>query len=157
MPTLIDTGSFIEDSWVRLGENQSFENQPRVILSLERLCQELRLFLSAKVDIGVELEASQDVEDIMFCLSSLKMVVLQFAAFADGRAFSQARLLRDRYDFTGDIRAIGDVIPDQLDFMRRCGFNQFELDDDVDYQLAIQAFHRMPYGYQKDLCDAVHR
>lgn len=157
MPMLIDTESFIEDNWVRLGEDQYFEGQPRIIVGLKRLCREYRQLLLAKVEIGVQLEPGQKVEDLLFCLSDLKIIILEFGVFADGRAFSQGRLLRDRYGFTGDIRAIGDVIYDQLDFMRRCGFNQFELDDDVDGRLALQVFHKMPYGYQKDLIGGAHQ
>ena len=64
---------------------------------------------------------------------------------------ARLKLLRDRYQFSGDIRAMGDVIRDQLAFMRRCGFNQFEIPDDEDSQLALLAFNEISYGYQPDL------
>ena len=64
---------------------------------------------------------------------------LNFLSFADGRAFSQARLLRERYDYRGDIRAHGEVLRDQLSFMQRCGINQFNLAEGEDLELALAA------------------
>ena len=67
---------------------------------------------------------------------------------ADGRAFSQARLLRERYGFKGEIRATGDVLYDQLFYMQRCGINGFELRDDQDVPSSLKAFDEMTVTYQ---------
>ncbi len=109
------------------------------------------------MDIGVEMKPDQSVDGIVPFLKELKLVVLQFGIFADGRAFCQVRLLRDWYAYSGDIRAIGDVIPDQLGFMRRCGFNQLQIGEDVDSRLALQVLDQMRYGYQNDLNGTAHR
>lgn len=77
--------------------------------------------------VGVSLAPDQSVETLEHLLPRLGLVVLNFPTFADGRAFSQARLLRNRYAYAGDLRATGEVVQDQLAFMLSCGFNQFEL------------------------------
>ncbi len=68
-----------------------------------------------------------------------------------GRAFSQARLLRERMAYRGDIRAQGDVLRDQLSFMQRCGFTQFQLADSEEISLALNAFSDISHSYQPEL------
>ena len=150
MPALIDTRQQIEDSWIRLTDDQEIENQSHIIVSLHRLKRDWHQLQLLAIAIAVELEPDAVAEDILFALPKLEMIVLHFEMFADGRAFSQAKLLRDRYGFTGDIRARGDVIRDQLAFMQRCGFNQFEIGDDEDSELALLAFNEISLGYQSD-------
>ena len=82
--------------------------------------------------LSVSLAPDQPVELLQPVLGRLDLVVLHFPTFADGRAFSQARLLRTRFGFTGDLRASGDLVQDQLAFMLSCGFNQFEVAADVE-------------------------
>ena len=101
--------------------------------------------------LGVELEATDRVADIEALLARLQLVVLNFTAFADGRAFSQARLLRERFSFQGDIRAQGEVLRDQLSFMQRCGVSQFCLTDSEDVDLALNAFTDISKSYQPEL------
>lgn len=151
MSALIDSRQRIEDRWIRLTDDQPIENQSNIIVSLHRLKRDWRQLQLREIAIAAELEPDAIAEDILFALSDLEMIVLYFEVFADGRAFSQAKLLRDRYGFTGDIRARGDVIRDQLAFMQRCGFNQFEIGDDEDFELALLAFNEISLGYQSDL------
>lgn len=151
MSTLIDSQQRIEDSWIRLTDDQDIEDQSHIIVSLHRLKRDWLLLQPQEISIAVELESDAVAEEILFALPNLEMILLYFEMFADGRAFSQARLLRDRYGFTGDIRARGDVIRDQLGFMQRCGFNQFEIGDDEDSELALLAFNEISLGYQSDI------
>lgn len=151
MSALIDTRQRIEDSWIRLTDDQDFEDQSNIIVSLHRLKRDWHQLQLQEIAIAVELEPDAAAEDIIFALPNLEMIVLHFEVFADGRAFSQAKLLRDRYGFTGDIRARGDVIRDQLAFMHRCGFNQFEIGDDENSELALLVFNEISLGYQSDL------
>ena len=73
---------------------------------------------------------------------------VNFTSFADGRPFSQAKLLRERFSYTGDIRAHGQVLRDQLAFMRCCGINQFSLAEGEDVELALAAFNDISSSYQ---------
>jgi uncharacterized protein (DUF934 family) len=75
-------------------------------------------------------------------------VALSFPTFKDGRAYSQARLLRERYGFRGELRATGQVLRDQLLFMHRAGFDAFELSKDADAPVFVQALTRYSLFYQ---------
>jgi uncharacterized protein (DUF934 family) len=104
-----------------------------------------------RFQLGVELEVTVDIEEIRDWLPRLDLVILNFDSFADGRAFSQARLLRERYGYDGDIRAQGEVLRDQLSFMQRCGINQFSLVENEDQALALNSFSDISKNYQPEL------
>lgn len=117
-----------------------------LIVSLEELNQATA---DDEPAIGVVLEADQPPSAIEPPLSSLAVVAINFPAFTDGRGFSYARELRD-LGFTGEIRATGHFIRDQLHFLRRCGFNAFEFDDDVDLEQALTSLDDFSEAYQAD-------
>ena len=77
---------------------------------------------------AVALANTDEVSDLAPHIGRLKLIVLHFPKFSDGRAYSQARLLRERYGYQGELRATGGVLQDQLPFMLRCGFDSFESD-----------------------------
>ena len=78
--------------------------------------------------IGVWLDAEQEPEEIAGDIEKLQHLAVNFPTFMDGRGFSIARLIRDRYQFSGELRAIGQIIPDQLFYLSRCGFDAFCVD-----------------------------
>ena len=80
-------------------------------------------------------------------------ISINFPKFSDGRGYSAARLLRERYDYTGELRAVGDVLIDQLFFMKRCGFDTFALRDDQEVDVALAAFGTFSVCYQNDVAD----
>lgn len=98
--------------------------------------------------LGVLLSNTDDISELKEDLERLDLVVLEFPKMADGRAFTQARLLRDRYGFKNEIRATGDVLRDQIFYMHRCGFNGFELRDDQETNSALKGFSEMTITYQ---------
>ena len=151
MSNLINTRDVIEDNWVRLADDEDLANQARVIVSLARLKREGMKIKNAVLALGVEFEPDAIVSDLSPFIGDIRLIVLQFESFADGRAFSQAKLLRDRYHYSGEIRAVGEVIRDQLGFMQRCGFSQFEIAENDDSRLALLAFSEITLGYQSDL------
>lgn len=97
---------------------------------------------------AVQLGSDQDLGDLARHLDDIDIVVLPFVAQVDGRGYSHAHLLRERYGFTGQIRAIGDVKFDQLGFLTRVGCNAFELPASEDYQTASRAFEEFSEFYQ---------
>ncbi len=99
-------------------------------------------------DVGVFVEAEERLDEIVDDLEHLSLIALDFPHFRDGRSYSKARLLRERYDFGGQIRAVGDVHHDQLFFMRRCGFDAFDLAEDFDLEEALQGFEKYSVNYQ---------
>ncbi|WP_249975678.1 DUF934 domain-containing protein [Vreelandella olivaria] len=84
-------------------------------------------------------------------LSASPAIAIDFPAFTDGRGYTIARLLRERYGYTGEVRAVGDVLVDQLDYMRRCGFSSMALRDDQHPGDAIRALNAFTVRYQTDV------
>jgi uncharacterized protein (DUF934 family) len=97
---------------------------------------------------GVVLEPHEDPAAIACVLEHLALVAVRFPKFGDGRGYSIARLLRERYGYRGELRAVGDVLRDQLLFMKRSGFDSFSLRDDQDPDEAIAAFRELSEEYQ---------
>lgn len=148
MATLIDLNQEIEDKWIHLGTDAPAVEQQHFIVAskeFERCWSELDNYPAI---FGLELQTSDEVEEFIPYLHRLGIILLNFPSFADGRGFSQARLLRERFGYRGDIRAVGDVQRDQLAFMRRCGINQFLLKDGESPQQALKAFAEIEHQYQ---------
>ncbi len=149
----IITNSFevIEDDWIRYDRRRLIGCASRVVASVADLGKYRKYFKRAVFRLGVELEVTVAIEEIREWLPRIELVILNFDSFADGRAFSQARILRERYHYAGDIRAQGEVLRDQLSFMQRCGINQFNLGDSEDVDLALNAFTDISKNYQPGL------
>jgi uncharacterized protein (DUF934 family) len=107
-----------------------------------------RELLGRGVTIGVRLGAGDGVDAIAADLDAIALVALEFESFTEGRPYTQARLLRERYGYRGEIRAVGDVSRDRLAFMERCGIDAYELRDDHDLGGALEAFGEISDVYQ---------
>lgn len=149
MPLLLKNGSIVEDSWQLLGAEEASQTLPdtNIIVPLQTWLA-LRESLSQRNALGVWLDSDEQVSEIADDLSTLAIVAINFPAFADGRGFSLARILRDQFRYDGEIRAIGDVLVDQLFYMQRCGFDAFALRDDQNPDVAIEALSTFSERYQ---------
>lgn len=98
--------------------------------------------------VGVWLEPADDPASLAAELANFAVIAVNFPKFTDGRGFSTARLLRERYGFGGELRAIGDVLVDQLFFLARVGFTTFALRADQNVDDAIKAFSTFSESYQ---------
>ena len=110
----------------------------------------LKMFLDLDnpTNTGVWLDADEEVESIVNMLSEIPVVALNYPTFADGRAYSSARILRRRYHFKGEIRAIGDVRVDQLEQMSRCGVDAYQLTENQDVEKAMSVIlEGLSYSY----------
>ena len=114
----------------------------------------LGLFLSDEEEaasqfsaIGVWLDSHQNLDKLEDRLSSLPIIALNFPVFNDGRPYSLARRLRRDLGYIGEIRAIGDVLCDQLCFLERCGFDSFALRSDQDPDACLKAFSDFSTSY----------
>ncbi len=103
--------------------------------------------------IGVWLEPGEEPAEIADDLDRLEMVAIHFPAHKDGRGYSYARELRTRYGFSGEVRAVGDVLQDQLFYMHRVGFNAFEVRPDRDINEALAGLKVFSITYQGDVHD----
>jgi uncharacterized protein (DUF934 family) len=98
--------------------------------------------------LGVWLDGHEDPASIAGDLRHFGVIAVNFSQFTDGRGYSIARLLRERYGWRGELRAIGDVLRDQLFYLARCGFDAYALRDGQDAHSALAAFSDFSEGYQ---------
>lgn len=147
MQSVIKHRQIIEDRWQHLPDDAELPEGP-VIVSLARWRRERAALLARGEPVGVRLPNTVNVAELAEDLPKLAVVALEFPKFADGRAHSQARLLRERYGYRGELRAVGDVLRDQLFFMARNGFDAFELRADRNLEDALAAFGEFSDGYQ---------
>lgn len=103
----------------------------------------------AAADFGVWLAPADDPAELADAIADLPVIALDFPQFADGRSYSNGRLLRERYGFAGELRAIGDVLRDQLYPLEQVGFNAFSLREDRDPAKDIAGLHDFSLGYQQ--------
>ncbi len=153
MALIIKDRNVVADPWLRLERNAdgSFPAVPPagdVIVPLA-LWREQREFLLARPGrLGVWLEGHEEPSTIAGDLKLFDVVAVHFPKFADGRGYSTARLLRERYGYKGELRATGDVIRDVLFQLSACGFNAFELRQGEDPREALAGFKDFSECYQ---------
>ena len=120
-------GAFAENSWTTLVDDAPAPPSGAILVSLSRWRQEREALGDRTDSVGVEIVAGKDALEHLPEVADRPLVALRFDKFADGRAFSYAILLRERHGFKGDLRAVGDVLLDELPLMLRCGFTSFEI------------------------------
>jgi uncharacterized protein (DUF934 family) len=104
----------------------------------------------SSLEFGVFVQENETLEEITPFLSSIKVIAFKFAKFADGRAFTYARQLRDQLGFTGEIRAFGDFMPDQVAYLERCGFDAFAMRTEAEVTTALSIKGLISETYQTD-------
>ena len=119
-----------------------------VIVSLKRFMADGEQLLSDR-KVGVLLEPTEAVEDLVYDLPRLAVVALAFPSHRDGRNLSAARLLRQRYGYKGELRAVGEVLREQAQHMVRCGIDAFVTADGSDPGVWERAVHRYRHVYQR--------
>jgi len=129
MPTLIrwrdGRAELAEDAFTPVADETGIP-QGDVIVSLARFQQHGERLLGEGRSVGVRIEANEAMEDLAYDLPRIAVVALVFPKYRQGQAYSSATLLRERYGFKGEIRAVGEVLREQARFMVRCGFDAFE-------------------------------
>jgi len=97
---------------------------------------------------GLLLNSDENPADFIGNIASLQIIAVHFPAFTDGRGFSIGNLLRERYGFKGELRAYGEIIRDQLYYLKRCGFDAFAFNKDIDLQVALKSLNDFSNDYQ---------
>jgi len=136
---LVRDGQLVSDEWQDVSSDPEAVFPPGgpLLVSLGQW-QARRAELAGR-RLGLRLRSDQSPAAVAGDMAAFELIALEFPAFRDGRAYSHARLLRERHGFAGELRAVGDVLLEQLHYMQRCGFNAFEIDsaDPLrDWQLA---------------------
>ncbi len=146
---LLKDGGVSTDNWVLLADGDELPLEKPVIVSFERWQAEQATLKGRNAPLGVRLAAGQSPELIAADLERFDQISLEFPRFGDGRAYSSARMLREQYDYRGEIRAVGDVLVDQFQFMIRVGFDAFEVPDGKDPQAYLDALEKITIFYQR--------
>tara|TARA_R110002072_G_scaffold29908_2_gene93909 strand:+ start:314 stop:805 length:492 start_codon:yes stop_codon:yes gene_type:complete len=150
MPNIIKGGEIIADDWKVLDKDTALDS----VLEDGKLIVPLHYWLAnkealnARGDIGLWLDSDEDTDSIADSCNHLPVIAINFPNFADGRGYSYARLLREKYGYTGELRAIGDVLKDQLFFLKRCGFDAYAIRTDRDVVDAISSLKDFSDSYQ---------
>jgi len=148
---LIIDGAESSDIWHFVDDETPLAEAPAII-SLTRLHDEGAELVAAGKKLGVILRAGEkqgeDVNALKPFLDNLAVVAIEFPVYRNGRGYSAARILREQMSFRGEIRAVGEVLFDQWQFMHRCGINAFEVDADVSLEAFNEAMGELSAAYQ---------
>jgi uncharacterized protein (DUF934 family) len=128
--TLLKDGAVAEDIFSDVSAADTLPADGALLVSLSQWRAHRDALIARDEAIGIILRSDEKPEEIAAELDIFAVIALDFPAFGDGRAYSYARLLRDRYHYAGELRAVGDVLLEQLHFMHRVGFNAFDIAED---------------------------
>ena len=145
---LVKGGAIVADEFVHLADDADIPAVGAVLIPADRFIADVGAALSRKDKTGVIWPNNRDIDELVPHLDKLAAVALVFPIFRDGRAYSQARLLRERYQYKGELRATGQVLRDQFMFMLRAGFDTFEVKKESDAKAFAEASHRFSVFYQ---------
>lgn len=145
---LVKDGAVAEDEWVAVGDGDALPSDSPAIVSADRWTAERDALAQRNAPLGIRLSSDTALEDVADAIGRVALIALEFPAFTDGRPYSTARLLRERHGFTGELRAVGQVLRDQAQFMQRCGFDSFELPEQADAGNWIEGLSDIAVHYQ---------
>ncbi len=152
---LVIDGVTAEESWHYLEDDAALDDTPAII-SLARLKAEADSLRDREAPLGVRLNADglgktdlgEDVRELAPYVDMLDLVAIHFPTYRNGRGYSAARVLREEFNFSGQLRATGDVLYDQWAMMNRCGINAFELANDISLETFQNALGELSGAYQ---------
>jgi uncharacterized protein (DUF934 family) len=140
-------GAYAQDSFAPVADDAALP-EGAVLVSLARFQKERESLLARNTPLGVRLQSHENPESLGADVNHFSLIALEFPKFRDGRAFSWARILRTRLGFTGEIRAVGDFLYDQVNCQHRVGFDAWEVPDDFTLEMFSRALSEMTNVYQ---------
>ena len=147
MSKLIKGGIFSADTYAQVSDDAALPDGP-VLVSLARFEKERDTLLARNTPVGVLLQADQSPEKLGEDVTRLSLIALDFPKFRDGRAFSWARILRTRLGYTGQVRAVGKFIYDQINYQHRVGFDAWTVPEGFTIEQFRRALSEMTDVYQ---------
>jgi uncharacterized protein (DUF934 family) len=145
---LIKDGIVTDDPYLQILDEAPVPEGVPVLLPAARFLADAQDLADRPGKIGVIWPNNRDVAELAPWLDRLSLVALVFPSFKDGRAYSQARTLRERYRFRGELRATGDVLRDQFLFLHRVGFDAYQVKKPADARSILDVLHRYSVFYQ---------
>ena len=153
MPIIKDDSLVSDDPWVFLEEDADAPSSGDVIIPLQVALEKQERLSNHSGRLGLFIENDADVEAYADLIARADLIVLHLPAFTDGRAYSQARLLREVMDYQNELRVKGDVLPDQAAYLKRCGFDSFDFDQPFDQDVWQKAVRSISTTYQRSYRD----
>ena len=145
---LVKQGHIVEDRYIRVLDDAPIPDGVPVIVTAERFLADAAELAAREAPVGVLWPNNRKVAELEPWLGRVALVALTFPKFRDGRAYSQARLLRERYGFRGELRATGEVLRDQFLFLIRAGFDSLEVTKATDAEVFAAAVSTYSVFYQ---------
>ena len=145
---LVKQGRITTDLFVHAVDGAELPDDGAILVPAARFLEDSEALLKRAGKVGVIWPNNRDLDDLVPYLDRLAAVALVFPSFRDGRAYSQARLLRERHGYDGEMRATGQVLRDQFVFMSRAGFDAFEVKKDADADAFAATMKRYSVFYQ---------
>jgi uncharacterized protein (DUF934 family) len=145
---LVKAGKIVEDNYVRVLDDAPLPDGVPVLLTAARFLADARELVERDAPLGVLWPNDRRVAELAPFVDRLALIALVFPKFKDGRAYSQARLLRERLGYRGELRATGEVLRDQFQFLLRSGFDAFEVKKPADAAVFAEAAARFSVFYQ---------
>jgi uncharacterized protein (DUF934 family) len=145
---LVKNGQIVADAFVHLADDAELPSDGAVLVSATRFLANAESLAARNSPVGVIWPNNRGVDALLPWLDRLAVVALVYPTFRDGRAHSQARLLRERHKYQGELRATGQILRDQFTFLLRNGFDAFEVKKDSDAAAFAEATHRYTEFYQ---------
>jgi uncharacterized protein (DUF934 family) len=148
--TILRNGELVADDWTVIedGRTELAPDGGRVIVTLARWLAEREALVAKSEAVGVLVPNTADIEAIYPEIRDRQLIALQFPTFTDGRALSQAVVLRKRLGFSGELRAVGDVIQDLVFWLGRCGFDSIVPRKDQNLEACRAALDELTVAYQ---------
>jgi uncharacterized protein (DUF934 family) len=145
---LVKNGKISDDTLAHLADDAPIPDEGAILISAARFLEDPETLSRRAAPTGVIWPNNRDVDDLVPYLDRLAVVALVFPTFRDGRAYSQARLLKERYHYPSELRATGQVLRDQFLFMLRAGFDAFEVKKPADAEAFAITVKRYSVFYQ---------
>jgi uncharacterized protein (DUF934 family) len=145
---LLKHGVAVADPWIAVADDAPVPADRPALVGHARWLAERDALVARAAPLGIRLPNSVDMPAFGPDAGRFGLIVLEFPKFSDGRAYSQARLLRERFAYRGELRASGQVLRDQLRLMHRCGFDAFEFDRPDAAEVFAAALRDFSAAYQ---------
>jgi uncharacterized protein (DUF934 family) len=148
MPLIKNKQLVANDSYTLVADDADLPAAGDVIVGLKRFLADEAALRARGGKVGVRIDPENEVNEAALAVAKADLVALSFPKFGDGRAYSKARLFRERFGYKGELRAVGEVLADQLQYMWRCGIDAFALAEGKDVAAALRAIDDFSVTYQ---------
>lgn len=145
---IIKDKQLTNNDWSFVGDDSETGNNGDITVSLDRWIDQQQQLLNHAGKVGIRIKPDDRIEKLAGNLEGIELIELDFPGFGDGRPFSQARLLRNRLGYRGEIRAIGHYLPDQVYYLHRVGVNAFQFENPNQIPLALSCLDDFSVTYQ---------